>query len=318
MAVPFEQHVILLVDDEASSRFLVGQMLRRMGFAEVLFAESGQRAVTMLNALPAITAVITDFRMPGLHGLQLLKMIRTGATAAPRNLTCAMLTSYAERHLVGLAIVLDVDTFLAKPVSLETLTKHLTRCFQYRFEPLEVTAYAQVEVDNAAPHLIDPFTPQAKVPAPEEKTPSVEDKTEFFQVPGPRAAPEPETEARPEPPAAKPAAPAREAASKPSSKTDPERTPRSNVRAAPAPDKAEASARKPVATPPAPEKDEKPSKKVALADVPEGAILARDVVGANGTLLLSAGMAFKARYAKRLDELGSFSGKVEHVWIVNE
>src|SRR5437868_4679302 len=110
MPVPFEQQSILLVDDEDFSRTMVSQMLRRIGFGDVVVAADGYQAITLLRDQP-ITAVLTDFRMPGMHGLQLLKAIRTGATAAERNLPCAMLTSYAERNLVGLAIVLDVDTF---------------------------------------------------------------------------------------------------------------------------------------------------------------------------------------------------------------
>lgn len=269
MSVSFERQIVLLVDDEASSRALVGKMLQRMGFADVLIAEDGFKAVDILNARRDITAVVTDFRMPGLHGLQLLKMIRTGQTTAPRNIVCALLTSYAERHLVGLAIVLDVDTFLAKPVSPETLSKHLGRCFQYRFEPLPVATYDTVDVDNAAPHLsLDEAPPASKPsappypPAPTDPAPTAE----FKQVGPPQPAPA-------------------------------------------EPVKGE---------PPTPSPEAKPHKKVALADVPENATLARDLVGAGGTLLLAAGTQFKARYAKRLEELSGIREKVEYAWIVDE
>src|SRR3954468_9827411 len=107
MPVMFDKHTIMLVDDEPFSRALVGQMLQRLGFAGVVLAESGRDAVSLLEREP-ITAVITDFRMPGMTGLQLLKAIRTGKTAAERNLPCALLTTHAEHHLVNLAIVLDV------------------------------------------------------------------------------------------------------------------------------------------------------------------------------------------------------------------
>jgi|GEM_PF-761428 len=313
----FDHQVILLVDDENSTRFMVGQMLRRLGFAEVVTANDGLQAVDLLNTRRDISIVLTDFRMPGLHGLQLLKMIRTGQTQMARNLPCALITSYAERHLVGLAIVLDVDTFLAKPVSFETLNKHLTRCFQYRFEPLGVNTYEGVDVDNAAPHLMDamftPPLPEAKPPEATPTEPAAEPTAEPVAAPAPPPeAKAPEQKSPEQPPA--PQQPQRAPAAPPA--------PPSKAKAAPPPEK------KPAASKPTPvrqssnteasEYGDKPRKKVSLADVPENAVLAQDLVGAGGTLLLAAGTRFKARYAKRIEELHSIKEKVEYVWIVDE
>ena len=96
----FEKHTFLVVDDEAFSRTMVQSMLKRMGAQEVYTAGSGQEALSALNRLP-VTVMITDFHMPGLHGLQLLKDVRSGQTRAPRNLICAMLTGHAVRHRPG-------------------------------------------------------------------------------------------------------------------------------------------------------------------------------------------------------------------------
>ncbi|MDX2143507.1 MAG: response regulator [Rhodospirillaceae bacterium] len=304
MPTPFDRHVILLVDDEASSRIMVGQMLRRMGFAEVVYAEDGLQAIDVLNTRRNISVVLTDFRMPGLHGLQLLKMIRTGQTMAARNLPCALLTSYAERHLVGLAIVLDADTFLAKPVSMETLTKHLARCFQYRFEPLNISSYDVVDVDNAAPHLMGSmFTPP-----PLATTPQVVPAADLVPPPPPPqdAAPL----AAPLEPAQDPKATARKAA-----KPETVAAPRADAKPAAAPAAAPKSA--PGAISGVTSAD-KPPKKIALADVPDDAIVAKDIIGTGGTLLLAAGTRFKSRYAKRIEELQSIKEKVEFVWIVDD
>src|SRR4051812_38140269 len=125
-------------------------MLRRIGFGEVLVADNGDIAVDILNTRK-VTIVLSDFRMPGMHGLQLLKTIRVGETKAPRNLPFAMLTSYADRNLVGLAIVLDINSFLAKPASPDALAKRLMHCLQNLVEPLPVETYAAVSVDSVAP-----------------------------------------------------------------------------------------------------------------------------------------------------------------------
>jgi CheY-like chemotaxis protein len=290
MNTAFDQITVLLVDDEHFSRAVVSKMLRHMGFAEVVVALDGHQAIEILNSRP-IHIVITDFRMPGIHGLDLLKRIRTGRTYAARNLPCAMLTSYAERHLVNLAIVLDVDSFLAKPVALSTMRKHLNRCFQYRFEPLEVELYEQVDVENAAPHLTG-----RRPPPP----PSKDD--------GAQAESEEETGILQPPPGAADEVPA--AATSP--------PPRPQARVSPPPIKvntAPESAAPQAAVAPAPEKP-KVMKKVPISEVPENAVIARDLVGTGGTLLLASGTPFKARYAKRLEELQGPKDKIEHIWIL--
>jgi two-component system chemotaxis response regulator CheY len=276
----FDQQTILIVDDEAFSRTMVAQMLKRLGAREVHQAEDGYQAIEVLNRLP-ITVLITDFRMPGIHGLQLLKRVRTGQTAAPRNLTCAMLTGYAVRHLVGLAIVLDVDAFLAKPVSAATLTKHLMRAFQYRFEPLPIDNYEAIDVTRADAFLAETASPAAK----------------------PSPAPEPEAAVEEiEPPAERrPAAPAGPGP------TAPAKTPSTPERASP-------TERRPAAAA-APAADPGAVKRVALNEVPEGAVLARDIVGSSGTLLLASGTAFRGRYVKRLQELRDLEGDITHVWV---
>ena len=65
-----------------------------------------------------------------------------------------------------------------------------------------------------------------------------------------------------------------------------------------------------------PDLSKRPQKKIPIAEVPENAILARNVMGSSGTLLLAAGTRFKARYAKRLEELQE--GNIDSVWIVDE
>jgi hypothetical protein len=54
---------------------------------------------------------------------------------------------------------------------------------------------------------------------------------------------------------------------------------------------------------------------IELAEVPENAELARNLVGSSGTLLLAAGTRFKSRYIKRLEELNAIDEKIESVWI---
>jgi two-component system chemotaxis response regulator CheY len=294
MPVSFDQHTILLVDDEEFSRSVVGHMLRRLGFKEVLVAESGYQATELLNTRP-VTVMLTDFRMPGMHGLQLLKSVRTGKTKAPRNLPCAMLTGYADRNLVSLAIVLDINTFLAKPASPDAISKRLGHCLQYLIEPLDVSTYEAVRVDGAS--AADLAKAQAVVAgAPEE--PLSWDEEERAEREAEKAAEAPSAERK---------------------KAEEKRAERSvgkTKAATQRPDAKPKTAAQPAASA-APAKDRKGKRvvEVDLADVPENAELARNLVGSNGTLLLAAGTQFKQRYIKRLEELSALNEKTERVAI---
>jgi CheY-like chemotaxis protein len=239
MAAKFARQSILLVEDEAFSRSLVREMLRRIGFGDVLVADNGDIAVDILNTRK-VSIVLSDFRMPGMHGLQLLKHIRVGETKAPRSLPFAMLTSYADRNLVGLAIVLDINSFLAKPASPDTLAKRLTHCMQTPLEPLPVETYAAVSVDSVAP------------PAPAAPPPHEGKKAPVAVV---------------------------------------------------------------LNAKPAPTVDNRKVVRVALSEVPENAVLARNLMGTSGQLLLGAGTHFRARYIKRLEELTAIDEKIEHVYV---
>lgn len=290
----FQQQTVLVVDDEPFSQGLVVQMLRRAGAGEVLTAANGYEALDIIER-HQVTVVVIDFRMPGIHGLEVLKRIRTGRTAAPRNLICVMLTGHAVRHLVGLAIVLDVDTFLAKPVSLETLIKHLNRSLQYRFEPLPVEDYEAVDVAHADAFL------NAGVPAPPAVPPQEAPTPEEDPVTAPAR---PSASADPAPAAARPPRPekALEGKTAAAAKKVPEA--KKAARRGAAPDK-----------PAVPRAPGGPATAVKLADVPEGAVVARNVVGRSGTLLLAAGTPFRVRYARRLQELSDIEGEIKEIWI---
>ncbi|MGE4061994.1 MAG: response regulator [Rhodospirillaceae bacterium] len=309
----FQQQRVLVVDDEPFSQGLVAQMLRKAGAGEVLLASNGYEALDMLER-HAVTAMIIDFRMPGIHGLELLKRIRTGKTAAERNLICVMLTGHAVRHLVGLAIVLDVDTFLAKPVSLETLIKHMNRALQYRFEALPVEDYEAVDVRHA-----DAFLRTGGVqppPPPPEKAPEDAAAEEFLEEMKAKAA---EARLRAPPPAQSepPGSEAPAPASAPAPAPVPAK-PAAKAPARPAGKPASPPGAKPAAPrepAPAAAAPKGPVKAVKLSEIPEGAVIAKNIVGRTGTLLVAAGTPFRARYARRLSEISDIEGEIKEVWI---
>jgi two-component system response regulator AtoC len=72
MVTPFR---ILVVDDEPAQRELVAGFLRKQGF-EVALAGDGKDAVARFKAEP-FDLVLTDQRMPGLSGVELIAALRT-------------------------------------------------------------------------------------------------------------------------------------------------------------------------------------------------------------------------------------------------
>lgn len=118
---------VLLVDDENFSRKLVAGLLADMGAPTVLEAANGEEALTILGDR-AVDLIISDFNMPKIHGLELLRAVRTGSSRA---MPFAMLTGYSEKMLVDLALALDANAFLIKPVSKDGLKNRLIKMLAY-------------------------------------------------------------------------------------------------------------------------------------------------------------------------------------------
>ena len=118
----------LVVEDEEFARTLTSQVLRSFGCASVHAVADGNQAIDVLtNATQSFDLVICDFRMPRMNGLELLKAVRKGLPGVARDIVFAMLTSHADKPIVGLAFQLDVDCFLIKPITASTMNERLVR-----------------------------------------------------------------------------------------------------------------------------------------------------------------------------------------------
>lgn len=108
-------HTILVVDDDAGQRSLLGTFLERRGF-HVKMAASADSALTMLQEDPA-DLVVSDVRMPGLSGLEFMEETRRRGVAVP----FILVTAYADvRDAVG-AIRQGAVDYLEKPIDLDEL-----------------------------------------------------------------------------------------------------------------------------------------------------------------------------------------------------
>lgn len=120
------QRSILVVDDEADFLSSIRRLLRREPYA-VLTAESGAAALDLLARNP-VSIVVSDYRMPGINGLALLRQVRA---QRPEILTI-MLTAISEIDIAMKAINdAGVYKFFLKPVEIHDFKLTLKRATEH-------------------------------------------------------------------------------------------------------------------------------------------------------------------------------------------
>jgi two-component system chemotaxis response regulator CheY len=123
---------ILIVDDMSSIRDLVKNQLRTLGFKYILEAADGEEALRLLiqNNTPEnrIQLVISDWNMPNMKGIDLLKHVRASSEWA--NLPFVLLTSEAERDQVTEAVLSGASQYIVKPFSAKIFEDKLKTAYQ--------------------------------------------------------------------------------------------------------------------------------------------------------------------------------------------
>ncbi len=113
---------MLLVDDSATMRTIQKRCLNKLGINDVIEAEDGRGALKLLEA-NSVDLVITDWNMPVMDGLTLLKEIRGKGITIP----VIMVTTEAERSRVIEAISCGVSDYLVKPFTPDGLKGKLEK-----------------------------------------------------------------------------------------------------------------------------------------------------------------------------------------------
>ena len=106
---------ILVVDDEIRYRELYTQVLASAGFETEATASAEEAFRIIQNSVPAL--VVSDVRMPGLNGIEFLRMVRENHVALP----FLLVTAYADVRDAVKALKLGAVDYLAKPVDLDEL-----------------------------------------------------------------------------------------------------------------------------------------------------------------------------------------------------
>ncbi len=120
---------ILVVDDFSTMRRIVRNLLVELGFSSPLIqeADDGDNALAMLRSTP-FDLVITDWNMPNMSGIDLLRAIR--AEPSIKALPVLMVTAENNRDQIIAAAQAGVNGYVVKPFSAATLEEKLARIFE--------------------------------------------------------------------------------------------------------------------------------------------------------------------------------------------
>jgi two-component system chemotaxis response regulator CheY len=117
---------VLIVDDQLTIRALIRNSLQQLGFTEMEEAPDGEAALRALITRP-VHLIISDFNMPKVDGLQLLKGVRSHPPTAKT--AFIMLTGRADKEIVHKAVQLGVNNFLVKPFTVSQLKSKIESVF---------------------------------------------------------------------------------------------------------------------------------------------------------------------------------------------
>lgn len=117
----------LVVDDFSTMRRIVRNLLKELGFLNVDEAEDGAIALSKLNN-ETFNFVVTDWNMPNMDGLALLKQIR--ATPELKHLPVLMITAEAKKENIIMAAQEGANGYIVKPFTAATLSEKLNKIFE--------------------------------------------------------------------------------------------------------------------------------------------------------------------------------------------
>ncbi len=118
---------ILIVDDFSTMRRIIKNLLRDLGFSNTQEADDGLTALPMLKA-GSFDFLVTDWNMPGMQGIDLLKAVRADEELA--SLPVLMVTAEQKREQIIEAAQAGVNGYVVKPFTAQTLKEKIDKIFE--------------------------------------------------------------------------------------------------------------------------------------------------------------------------------------------
>lgn len=118
---------ILIVDDFSTMRRIIKNLLRDLGFTNTQEADDGLTALPMLQN-GDFEFLVTDWNMPGMQGIELLKEVRSDAKL--KEMPVLMVTAEQKREQIVEAAQAGVNGYIVKPFTAATLKEKLDKIFE--------------------------------------------------------------------------------------------------------------------------------------------------------------------------------------------
>jgi len=126
MAVDYNM-TVMIVDDFATMRRIVKNILTQLGFKNFVEADDGSVAWEMLQKEP-VDFIVSDWNMPKMTGIELLKKVR--ADDKLQDTPFLMVTAEAQKENIIEAVKARVSNYIVKPFTPETLGEKIEKIFE--------------------------------------------------------------------------------------------------------------------------------------------------------------------------------------------
>ncbi|NLW82202.1 MAG: response regulator [Desulfovibrionales bacterium] len=117
---------VLIVDDFSTMRRIIKNILRQLGFSNIVEADDGAAAWEILTK-DQIDFIISDWNMPQMTGIELLRKVR--ASEEFGDLPFLMVTAEAQQENIIEAVQAKVSNYIVKPFTAETLGQKINKIF---------------------------------------------------------------------------------------------------------------------------------------------------------------------------------------------
>jgi two-component system chemotaxis response regulator CheY len=117
---------ILVVDDFSTMRRIIKNILRQLGFNNIVEADDGTTAWEIMNK-DRVEFVISDWNMPKMTGIDLLRKVRGSEEFA--DVPFLMVTAEAQQENIIEAVQAKVSNYIVKPFTAETLGQKIDKIF---------------------------------------------------------------------------------------------------------------------------------------------------------------------------------------------
>jgi two-component system chemotaxis response regulator CheY len=118
---------VLIVDDFSTMRRIIKNILRQLGFSNIIEADDGSAAWEILNK-DQVDFIISDWNMPQMTGIELLRKVRASEEFA--DLPFLMVTAEAQQENIIEAVQAKVSNYIVKPFTAETLGQKINKIFE--------------------------------------------------------------------------------------------------------------------------------------------------------------------------------------------